>query len=88
MNFDLPRASPIISGKLSSESIYIKILLSAFKPIWDRAYGREGTWGVDHYDSGDAQIQVGIWLWQLVSVADSVVSLLFYVAAGLRFQLY
>lgn len=37
MNINLPLASPTICGKLSSESTYIKSLMSAFGPCWAKA---------------------------------------------------
>ncbi|KAG9236068.1 hypothetical protein BJ875DRAFT_457351 [Amylocarpus encephaloides] len=38
MNIDLPRSSPIIGGKLSSESVYHQTILAAFGPTWDRLH--------------------------------------------------
>ncbi|EPE26673.1 hypothetical protein GLAREA_02586 [Glarea lozoyensis ATCC 20868] len=35
LNINLPRASPIISGKLSSELIYHKTVIAAFGPTWE-----------------------------------------------------
>ncbi|KAF7870406.1 hypothetical protein EAF04_004151 [Stromatinia cepivora] len=40
LNLNLPACSPIIGGKLSSESIYSKTVIAAFNPIWDRWYGQ------------------------------------------------
>lgn len=67
MNLDLPRASPVIAGKLSSEIVYSQTILSAFSPTWDRWYGRENppkSEGNEQYKTsdafdGDAKLQVG-----------------------------
>jgi hypothetical protein len=40
MNMDLPRASPVIGGKLSSEAVYARTVIAAFGPTWEQAYGR------------------------------------------------
>lgn len=40
MNLQLPRASPVIAGKLSSEIVYLHTIMSAFGPTWDRWHGR------------------------------------------------
>lgn len=40
MNLELPRASPVIAGKLSSETVYLHTIISAFGPTWDRWHGR------------------------------------------------
>lgn len=34
MNLDLPRASPVIGGNLSSKLIYSRTLMAAFSPTW------------------------------------------------------
>jgi hypothetical protein len=40
MNLELPRASLVIAGKLSSETVYLHTIISAFGPTWDRWHGR------------------------------------------------
>jgi hypothetical protein len=40
MNMDLPRSSPVIGGKLSNEVVYTRIVIAAFGPTWEYAYGR------------------------------------------------
>jgi hypothetical protein len=39
MNLDLPRSSPVIGGKLSSEVIYLRSVISAFGPTWNDTFG-------------------------------------------------
>jgi hypothetical protein len=39
MNIDLPRASPVICGKLMSELVYTRAIIAAFGPTWDKGYG-------------------------------------------------
>lgn len=41
MNLDLPRSSPIIGGKLSSESVYTQTILAAFEETWETYYKTE-----------------------------------------------
>jgi hypothetical protein len=38
MNLDLPRSSPVIGGKLSSEVVYIRTVLAAFENTWEWYY--------------------------------------------------
>jgi hypothetical protein len=38
MNVDLPRASPIIAGKLSSPRIYVEAIINTFGPTWEYDY--------------------------------------------------
>ncbi|KAE9380193.1 hypothetical protein N431DRAFT_432477 [Stipitochalara longipes BDJ] len=40
MNLELPRASPVISGKLSSEVVYLHTIITAFGPTWERWHGQ------------------------------------------------
>ncbi|CZR51543.1 uncharacterized protein PAC_01420 [Phialocephala subalpina] len=44
LNLDLPKASPIIAAKLSSQIVYNKTILTAFGPTWERWHGRERNW--------------------------------------------
>jgi hypothetical protein len=41
MNLDLPRSSPVIGGKLSSESVYTQTILAAFEDTWETYYRTE-----------------------------------------------
>jgi hypothetical protein len=41
MNLDLPRSSPVIAGKLSSEVIYLHTITAAFGPTWDKWHACE-----------------------------------------------
>ncbi|KAE8440571.1 hypothetical protein EG329_007229 [Mollisiaceae sp. DMI_Dod_QoI] len=41
LNFDLPKASPVIAGKLSSPIVYNKTILASFGPTWERWHTRE-----------------------------------------------
>lgn len=43
LNISLPRSSPVIAGKLSSSSVYTKIVDVAFHPTWDSYYGLKRT---------------------------------------------
>ena len=38
LNLDLPRASPIIAGKLSDEHTFIQTIAMAFEPSWEYHY--------------------------------------------------
>jgi hypothetical protein len=67
LNLELPRASPVIAGKLSSEIVYLHTILSAFGPTWEKWHGREKipqTNGNNDQDSvdmafeGDPKFQV------------------------------
>lgn len=39
MNMDLPRSSPVIGAKLSSELIYTRTVIAAFGSTWHDGYG-------------------------------------------------
>lgn len=41
LNLNLPNASPVISGKLSSSIVYNKTIIAAFGPTWEMWHGRE-----------------------------------------------
>jgi len=41
MNLDLPRSSPVLAGKLSSEVVYLHTIAAAFSPTWDKWHARE-----------------------------------------------
>lgn len=43
LNVSLPKASPVIAGKLSSSSVYTKIIDIAFQPTWEVCYGMKRT---------------------------------------------
>jgi hypothetical protein len=60
LNPDLARASPVISGKLSSETVYIRTVLAAFGPTWEE-YHRYKRSVIDPVPSiGDSKLQVRI----------------------------
>lgn len=40
MNIDLPRSSPVIGGKLTSELVYTRTVVAAFSPTWEAGYGK------------------------------------------------
>ncbi|PBP19264.1 actin cortical patch protein [Diplocarpon rosae] len=58
LNLDLPKASPIIAAKLSSQTICDWTVMRVFGPSWDKDYGRdmemgavnEGKWGREEAD--------------------------------------
>ena len=67
MNLELPRASPVISGKLSSETIYLHTLVGAFSPTWDKWHGQRETFmkskgkgqaSINDVFEGDPKLQV------------------------------
>ena len=39
MNIELPRSSPVIGGKLTSELVYTRTIIATFGPTWDAGYG-------------------------------------------------
>jgi hypothetical protein len=39
LNLDLPKSSPVIGGKLTSELTYTRTIIEAFGPTWDEGYG-------------------------------------------------
>jgi hypothetical protein len=59
MNIDLPRSSPVIGGKLSSEAVYTQTIIAAFKDSWERYYTSPSEFfrGPIH---GDDKLQVRI----------------------------
>lgn len=67
MSLDMPNASPVIAGKLSSEIIYSQAILFAFGPTWDRWHGQEKTFKFKGNEQGntsdvsesDPRLQVG-----------------------------
>jgi hypothetical protein len=54
LNLELPRASPVIAGKLSSEIIYLHAILSAFDPTWGKWHGREKILKTKRYNEEDS----------------------------------
>ncbi|KAG4436707.1 hypothetical protein IFR05_007821 [Cadophora sp. M221] len=41
LNLDLPKASPVIAGKLSSSTVFNWTVMRVFCPSWERGYARE-----------------------------------------------
>ncbi|KUJ23528.1 uncharacterized protein LY89DRAFT_635836 [Mollisia scopiformis] len=58
LNINLPNASPVIAGKLSSPIIYNKTLLAAFGPTWASSHGRKSIGLKDR--GGDPVLQSAI----------------------------
>jgi len=56
MNLDLPRASPIICGKLSSEHVYVRTVIAGFNDSWLRGYN-DVMDGEDKLIDADAEIE-------------------------------
>jgi hypothetical protein len=54
LNLELPRASPVIAGKLSSEIVYLHTILSAFGPTWEKWHGREKISKTKRYHEEDS----------------------------------
>ena len=63
LNLEMPRASPVIAGKLSSEATFLRAMMAAFGPTWDQYYG---DWRIfsflapdyDNDNEGDPKLQV------------------------------
>lgn len=53
MNLNLPRSSPVIGGKLSSQALYYRLTLIAFGPTWDRQLEENAS-----PEKADARLQV------------------------------
>jgi hypothetical protein len=58
MNLDLPRSSPVIGGKLSSEIIYSHTLINAFGPTWNKSFVQTLSSFLDEDPTGDPLLQV------------------------------
>jgi hypothetical protein len=58
MNLDLPRSSPVIGGKLSSEIIYSHTLINAFGPTWNESFVQTFRRFLDEDPAGDPLLQV------------------------------
>ena len=58
MNLDLPRSSPVVGGKLSSEIIYSQTLINAFGPTWNANLVRTLSSYLDEDPIGDPLLQV------------------------------
>jgi hypothetical protein len=48
-NIDLPRSSPVIGGKLTSELVYTRTVIAAFGPTWDTGYGHHIRRGPNYH---------------------------------------
>ena len=61
LNLDLPRASPIIAGKLSDEHTFIQVIMMVFESSWEcqyeYIYGIRKGGGLWPY-TGDSNLQV------------------------------
>lgn len=59
MNVDLPRASPIIAGKLSSRLTIVEAITNAFSPTWKHHYELvKGDARTRTQVTGDPKLQV------------------------------
>lgn len=64
MNFEMPRASPVLAGKLSSRYILVETVIAAFGPTWEHRYAYVKRGGFDLWQSvlegvsGDPRMQV------------------------------
>jgi hypothetical protein len=58
LSVDLPRSSPVIAGKLNSETVYIRTIVAAFGPTWDAYYGKLKYSQGSLEGVGDAKLQV------------------------------
>jgi hypothetical protein len=67
LNFELPRSSPIIAAKLSSQHMYTSAIINLFGPTWEKQYQlvRKNKW-LDVYEDvglmipGNHNMQVGL----------------------------
>ncbi|CZT47755.1 uncharacterized protein RSE6_08357 [Rhynchosporium secalis] len=69
LNLDLPKASPVLAGKLTSITVYNWTIMRAFGPSWERGFARHQVIGEkDHEDDGvreeveeeDAELQSAV----------------------------
>ncbi|CZS98751.1 uncharacterized protein RCO7_06432 [Rhynchosporium graminicola] len=69
LNLDLPKASPVLAGKLASITVYNWTIMRAFGPSWERGFARHQVIGEkDHEDDGvreeveeeDAELQSAV----------------------------
>lgn len=56
MNIDLPRSSPVIAGKLTSELVYIRTVIEVFGPTWKEGYGNYKSARANSYFYEEYQI--------------------------------
>ena len=52
LNLELPKSSPVISGKLSSQKMYNETIMAAFGPTWERWHGRQRSRLLKSDDAG------------------------------------
>lgn len=52
LNLDLPSASPVIAGKLSSVTVFNWTVMRVFGSSWDRGYGRERVVSDKSFEDG------------------------------------
>jgi hypothetical protein len=63
LNFELPRSSPVLGGKLSSNLIYTRILMAVFGPTWNEWHGVQRNRRTQADSSGaDPKIQARLLL--------------------------
>jgi hypothetical protein len=82
MNFDLPRSSPILAGKLSSQALFTKTIFAGFRATWDKEYGHNrALWTVDMDgpDTPSAQVRI---VTSTTSLYLIIASPTFYAADG------
>jgi hypothetical protein len=41
LNLNLPRCSPVIGGKLTSDLVYTQLIAAGFGPTWEDGYGKD-----------------------------------------------
>ena len=59
LSLNLPRASPVIAGKLSSPTMYSRTIMAAFGPTWDAWHGKDRNRRVEKdLSGGDVVLQV------------------------------
>jgi hypothetical protein len=58
LNIDLPRSSPVIGGKLSSETVYMRTIIAAFGVTWSWGYSIRNPRQARIRGEGDPTLQV------------------------------
>jgi hypothetical protein len=83
MNLDLPRSSPVIAGKLSSELMYSRTVIAAFGPTWDRWHGQEQNRKLQKdVTDADPVLQASIGIVSTLAFFDIDLSLLYCAVVG------
>jgi hypothetical protein len=98
MNLELPRSSPVIAGKLSSDVVYLHMITAAFGPTWEiwHAHGRFQSVKGNEQDSSSSaseddhtlQVRQINQISTIPAICLLIFSRLFYAVVGHRFLVY